>query len=80
MMPVFTVGMSSVPLALTNQASAFSNVVRQTSSALGVAAFTALVTRQGAQQLTDRAALLPANTPSRTAARPPSPTGSVSGP
>jgi MFS family permease len=63
MMPVFTVGMSSVPLALTNQASAFSNVVRQTSSALGVAAFTALVTRQEAQQLTDRAALLPANTP-----------------
>ncbi len=45
-MPIFTVGMSSVPLALTNQASAFSNVVRQTSSALGVAAFTALVTRQ----------------------------------
>jgi EmrB/QacA subfamily drug resistance transporter len=63
MMPIFTVGMSSVPRALTNQASAFSNVVRQTSSALGVAAFTALVTRQEAQQFTDRAALLPANAP-----------------
>jgi hypothetical protein len=52
-----------VPLALTNQASVFSNVVRQTSSALGVAAFTALVTRQEVQQFTDRAALLPANAP-----------------
>lgn len=63
MMPIITVGMSSVPLALTNQASAFSNVVRQTSAALGVAAFTALVTRHEAQQLADRAALLPANAP-----------------
>jgi EmrB/QacA subfamily drug resistance transporter len=63
MMPIFTAGISSVPLALVNQASAFNNVVRQTSAALGVAAFTALVTRQQAQQLTDRAALLPTTTP-----------------
>ena len=55
--------MSSVPPALTNQASAFNNVVRQTASALGIAAFTALVTRQQAQLITDRAALLPATTP-----------------
>ena len=45
------------------QASAFNNLVRQTSSALGVAAFTALLTGQQAQQLSNRAALLPANTP-----------------
>jgi EmrB/QacA subfamily drug resistance transporter len=63
MMPIFTAGIASVPLAQVSQASAFNNVVRQTSSALGVAAFTALLTRQQAQQLTDRAALLPANTP-----------------
>jgi EmrB/QacA subfamily drug resistance transporter len=63
MMPIFTAGISSVPLALVNQASAFNNVVRQTSAALGVAAFTALLTRQEAQQLADRSALLPANTP-----------------
>ena len=63
MMPLFTAGMSSVPLALVNQASAFNNVVRQTSAALGVAAFTSLLTRQQAQQFADRAGLLPATTP-----------------
>jgi EmrB/QacA subfamily drug resistance transporter len=63
LIPVFTSGIASLPLAEVPQASAFNNVVRQTSSALGVAAFTALLTRQQAQQLTDRAALLPANTP-----------------
>jgi EmrB/QacA subfamily drug resistance transporter len=62
-MPIFTAGMSSVPLALINQASAFNNVARQTSAALGVAAFTALLTRHQAQQFADRGALLPANTP-----------------
>jgi EmrB/QacA subfamily drug resistance transporter len=63
LIPVFTSGIASLPLAEVPQASAFNNVVRQTSSALGVAAFTAVLTRQQAQQLTDRAALLPANTP-----------------
>jgi MFS family permease len=61
MMPIFTAGIASIPLTQVSQASAFNNVVRQTSSALGIAAFTALLTRQQAQQLTDRAALLPAN-------------------
>jgi EmrB/QacA subfamily drug resistance transporter len=63
MMPIFTAGIASIPLTQISQASAFNNVVRQTSSALGVAAFTALLTRQQAQQLANRAALLPANTP-----------------
>ena len=63
MMPIFTAGIASIPPALVSQASAFNNVARQTSSALGVAAFTALLTREQAQQLVDRAALLPANTP-----------------
>jgi EmrB/QacA subfamily drug resistance transporter len=63
LIPIFTTGIASLPPAQVPQASAFNNLVRQTSSALGVAAFTALLTRQQAQQLTNRAALLPANTP-----------------
>jgi EmrB/QacA subfamily drug resistance transporter len=63
MMPIFTIGMSSVPFTLTNQASAFNNVVRQTASALGVAGFTALLTRDQGQQLANRGALLPDTVP-----------------
>jgi EmrB/QacA subfamily drug resistance transporter len=63
LIPIFTSGIASLPLTLINQASAFNNLVRQTSSALGVAAFTALLTLQQAQQLADRAAVLPADTP-----------------
>lgn len=48
MMPIFTAGIASIPPALVSQASAFNNVARQTSSALGVAAFTALLTREQA--------------------------------
>ena len=62
LIPIFTSGIASLPLAQVPQASAFNNLIRQTSSALGVAAFTALLTRQQAQQLSNRAALLPAKT------------------
>jgi EmrB/QacA subfamily drug resistance transporter len=63
LIPIFTSGVASLPQTQVSEGSAFNNVVRQTSSALGVAAFTALVTRQQAQQLSNRAVLLPANTP-----------------
>jgi EmrB/QacA subfamily drug resistance transporter len=63
LIPCFTSGIASLPLTLVNQASAFNNLVRQMSSSLGVAAFTALLTLQQAQQLNNRAAVLPADTP-----------------
>ncbi|MGB8202545.1 MAG: DHA2 family efflux MFS transporter permease subunit [Pseudonocardiaceae bacterium] len=63
LIPIFTSGIASLPPADVPQASAFNNLVRQLSSALGVAAFTALLTGHQAQQLSDRAALLPATTP-----------------
>jgi hypothetical protein len=42
-----------------SRASAFNNVVQRISAALGLALLTALLTRQQAQQLADRSALLP---------------------
>jgi EmrB/QacA subfamily drug resistance transporter len=63
LMPIFTSGIASLPQAQVSQGSTLNNVVRQTSSALGVAASTALVDRQRAQGLSNRADLLPANTP-----------------
>jgi EmrB/QacA subfamily drug resistance transporter len=60
MMPIMTAGLSAVPPALTNQASALTNVVRQVAAALGLAALAALATTQQAQLLADRAALIPA--------------------
>ena len=63
MMPIFTGGIASIPPALVSQASAFNNLVRQASAALGVAAFTALFTQWQAQLLAARAGLLPATTP-----------------
>jgi EmrB/QacA subfamily drug resistance transporter len=60
MMPIMTAGLSAVPPALTNQASALTNVVRQVAAALGLAALAALATTQQAQLFADRAALTPA--------------------
>lgn len=62
-MPIFTSGLASIPPAMVSQGSAFNNVVRQASSSLGVAAFTALLTLHQAQLFAGRAALLPDNTP-----------------
>jgi EmrB/QacA subfamily drug resistance transporter len=61
MMPIMTAGLSAVPPALTNQASALTNVVRQVAAALGLAALAALATTQQAQLLADRAALIRAD-------------------
>lgn len=61
MMPIMTAGLSAVPPALTNQASALTNVVRQVAAALGLAALAALATTQQAQLFADRAALTPAS-------------------
>jgi EmrB/QacA subfamily drug resistance transporter len=63
MMPIMTGGIAAIPVAESNIASAFNNVVRNVSGALGVAVLTAIWTTQQAQQLAGRAALLPADTP-----------------
>ncbi|MDT7568079.1 MAG: hypothetical protein QOG76_6703 [Pseudonocardiales bacterium] len=59
MMPIMTGGLAVIPTELVSRASAFNNVVQRISAALGLALLTALLTRQQAQQLADRSALLP---------------------
>jgi EmrB/QacA subfamily drug resistance transporter len=63
MMPIMTGGIAAIPVAESNVASAFNNVVRNVSGALGVAVLTSIWISQRAQQLARRAELLPANTP-----------------
>ncbi|MGH3768313.1 MAG: DHA2 family efflux MFS transporter permease subunit, partial [Pseudonocardiaceae bacterium] len=63
MMPIFTSGIAAIPVAQSNIASAFNNVVRNVAGALGVAGLTAILTIQRAQQLAGRAESVPANTP-----------------
>jgi hypothetical protein len=63
MMPIFTSGIAAIPVAQSNIASAFNNVVRNVSGALGVAVLTTILTMQRAELLAGRAALLPAHTP-----------------
>lgn len=58
-MPIITGGLAAIPTAEVGAASVVSNVVRQTSAALGLAVLTAIWTIQQAQQLAGRAALLP---------------------
>lgn len=43
MMPITTLGMATIPIALTSKASATSNVVRQVAASLGIAMFTAIM-------------------------------------
>jgi EmrB/QacA subfamily drug resistance transporter len=62
-MPIFTSGLTAVPVAQSNIASVFNNVVRNAAGALGIAVLTAILTIQQAQQLAGRAALLPRSTP-----------------
>ncbi|WP_064745134.1 DHA2 family efflux MFS transporter permease subunit [Pseudonocardia acaciae] len=59
MMPIMTGGMAAVPQRLVSRASAFNNVVQRCVAALGLAVLTAVLTRQQAQQLADRSALVP---------------------
>jgi hypothetical protein len=58
MMPIMTNGLSAVPPANTSGASAFNNLVQRTSSAMGLAAMTALMTGQRAQGMSDVGALM----------------------
>ncbi|HEY2190894.1 MAG TPA: MDR family MFS transporter [Actinomycetospora sp.] len=58
MMPIMTGGMASLPPAFTSNGSAFNTVVQRTSSAIGLAAMTALMTLQQAQGLADRSGLM----------------------
>lgn len=62
MMPIMAGGIAAVPVAQSSIASAFNNVARNVAGALGVAGLTAILTIQQAQQLADRAALVPATT------------------
>ena len=59
MMPIMTGGMASLPADRTSNGSAFNTVVQRTSSAIGLAAMTALMELQRAQGLADRPALMP---------------------
>jgi MFS family permease len=58
MMPIMTGGLSSLPPEFTSNGSAFNTVVQRTSSAIGLAAMTALMTLQQAQGLADRTGLM----------------------
>ncbi|MGH3936312.1 MAG: MDR family MFS transporter [Pseudonocardiaceae bacterium] len=62
MMPIFTGGLSVLPMAHVNAGSAYNNVVQRVSGAIGLAVLTAVFTTQNAQQMAGRAALLPAGT------------------
>jgi EmrB/QacA subfamily drug resistance transporter len=75
MMPIMTGGISAIPTAQVNAASAFNNVAQRTSAALGLAVLTAIFTTQSAQQMRGRAALLPEGPPLRTLAHRAPPTG-----
>ena len=58
MMPIMTNGLSAVPPENTSGASAFNNLVQRTSSAMGLAAMTALMTAQQAQGMSDMGGLM----------------------
>jgi EmrB/QacA subfamily drug resistance transporter len=57
MMPIMTGGIAVIPTELVSRASALNNVVQRSAAALGLAVLTAMLTRQQAQLLADRAAL-----------------------
>ena len=60
MMPIMTSGLSSLPPTMTGSGSAFNTLFQRVSSALGLAALTALATTQTAQITADRTALISA--------------------
>jgi 3-oxoacyl-ACP reductase-like protein len=67
MMPIMTGGLSSLPPEFTSNGSAFNTVVQRTSSAIGLAAMTALMTLQQAQGLADRTGLMSSSGAAATA-------------
>jgi hypothetical protein len=58
MMPIMTGGLSALPADRTSNGSAFNTVVQRASSAIGLAAMTALMTVQQAQESADRSGLM----------------------
>jgi len=77
MMPIMTGGLSAVAVELENSASAFNNVVQRTSSALGLAGLTSLVTYSREQFALDRGLLVASDTPMPVLA--PGATGELAG-
>ncbi len=78
MMPIMTGGLSSLPTELTSMGSAFNTVVQRTSSAIGLAAMTALMTLQQAQELADRSGIMPSSGSSGSASSGSMSSGSMS--
>ena len=62
-MPIITAGMATVSSAAAGRASAMNNIIQRVSSALGLGVLTAILTSQEAQQMSDRAVLLPSVAP-----------------
>ena len=62
-MPIITAGMATVSSAAAGRASAMNNIIQRVASALGLGVLTAILTTQQAQQMSDRAVLLPGVAP-----------------
>ncbi|HEV7790957.1 MAG TPA: MDR family MFS transporter [Pseudonocardia sp.] len=73
MMPIMTGGIASLPMSKVNQGSAWNNVGRQVTGALGLAALSAMSTTQQAQLLADRSVLLTADRLAPHGMHPPGP-------
>jgi EmrB/QacA subfamily drug resistance transporter len=61
MMPIMTGGLSSLPPSRVDGASAYNTVVQRSSSAIGLAAMTAMMTGAQSQGYADRAGMVPAD-------------------
>jgi EmrB/QacA subfamily drug resistance transporter len=61
MMPIMTGGISALPAKMVSYGSAFNTLTQRVTSALGLAALTALATGQQTQFMADRSALLQSN-------------------
>jgi EmrB/QacA subfamily drug resistance transporter len=72
MMPIMTGGIASLPMSKVNQGSAWNNVARQVTGALGLAALSAMATIHQAQLLANRSALLTADHLAQHGIHPPS--------
>jgi EmrB/QacA subfamily drug resistance transporter len=62
-MPIMTAAMATISSAAAGRASAMNNIIQRVSSALGLGVLTAILTTQQAQQMSDRAVLLPSVAP-----------------
>jgi hypothetical protein len=62
-MPIMTAAMASISTEAAGRASAMNNILQRVASALGLGVLTAILTGQQAQQMSDRAVLLPSVAP-----------------